>query len=174
LSENGRIVWEEWIKTAGMRPGVVLDRFVVMPNHLHGLIALAGRMGARREAGAVDAGACNAPLRRIIGLAGCRGTLPRAPGKEEFGRPTSGSLSTIIRLFKAATTKRINAHRATAGAAVWQRGYYERIIRCGESLDLVRRYILENPARWAFDWENPSAVRPEPEPGWAPTAKPGR
>ncbi len=68
--------------------------------------------------------------------------------------------------FKYESAKRIDASRGTPGAPLWQRGYYDHIIRRGDALDHVRRYIVENPARWAFDRENPQAVSPEAESAW--------
>jgi REP element-mobilizing transposase RayT len=139
LNPEGQIVHDEWIRSAMMRPRVILDLFVVMPNHLHGIIML------------VDWG---------------RGTLQRAPTMERFGKPTSGSIPTIIRLFKSATTKRINELRGAPGIPVWQRNYYEHVIRNEASLSRIRQYIVENPARWAFDRENRLAVTLEPENAW--------
>jgi REP element-mobilizing transposase RayT len=131
LNELGEIVRDEWLKTAQLRPRVVLDAFVVMPNHIHGIIVLADR----------------------------RGTLQRAPTTfERFGKPTSDSIPTIVRLFKSATARRINEHRGTPGAPVWQRNYYEHVIRNEDSLTMVRRYIAENPLRWHLDRENPQAL----------------
>jgi REP element-mobilizing transposase RayT len=66
------------------------------------------------------------------------------------------SLGAVVRSFKSATTKRINEHRSTLGA-VWQRNYYEHIIRNEESLQCIRRYIQTNPLRWHLDRENPDA-----------------
>jgi REP element-mobilizing transposase RayT len=59
---------------------------------------------------------------------------------------------------KSAVTKRINAHRGTPAAAVWQRNYYERVIRDEEELDRTREYVVANPAHWAYDRENPYAA----------------
>ena len=137
LNDYGSIVQDEWTKSAVLRPRVMLDAFVVMPNHIHGIIALADDDG--------------------------RGTLQRAPTIERFGKPTSDSIPTILRLFKSATTKRINEMRDTPGMPVWQRNYYEHIIRNESSLDRIRQYISDNPARWAIDRENPQAVALEPE-----------
>ena len=142
LSDYGSIVQDEWTKSAVLRPRVMLDAFVVMPNHVHGIIALADDDG--------------------------RGTLQRAPTFERFGKPTSDSIPTILRLFKSATTKRINEMRETPGMPVWQRNYYEHIVRNESSLDRIRQYIFDNPARWAIDRENPQAVAPEPEEAWRP------
>ena len=62
----------------------------------------------------------------------------------------------VVGRFKMLSAKRINAMRGTAGRPVWQRNYYERIIRDADELHRIRRYILENPACWATDGENPS------------------
>jgi len=91
LNDEGNIVAEEWTSTASMRNNISLDAFVIMPNHFHGIIII---------------------------LEDCRGTMHRAPTREQFGKPTSNSIPTIIRGFKAAVTKRINEHRATPGAPV--------------------------------------------------------
>ena len=65
-------------------------------------------------------------------------------------------LPTSIRSFKAATTRQINLLRNTPGAPVWQRNYFEHVIRTEAALDRLRRYILDNPARWRWDRENPA------------------
>ena len=126
LNETGQIVRRCWLDIPAHFPHAELDEFVVMPNHVHGIIVI------------VDG----------------RGTACRAP-TEQFGRPVTGSIPTVIRSFKSAVTKRINEQRGTPGAHVWQRNYYEHIIRNEESLDRIRQYIANNPLRWAFDRENP-------------------
>jgi hypothetical protein len=65
-------------------------------------------------------------------------------------------LATIIRSFKSAATKRINALRDNPGAPVWQRNYYERVIRDDRELDGIRQYIGENPLRWEEDENHPA------------------
>jgi len=77
----------------------------------------------------------------------------RAP-TEKFGRPTPNSLPTIIRSFKSAVTKRINSLRQTPGARLWQRNYYEHVIRNETDLNDIRQYILDNPVKWDMDEEN--------------------
>ena len=141
LNDVGGMVHDEWLRTADMRPNVELDAFVVMPNHFHGII--------------------------ILHPDG-RGTLQRTPTTtvEQFGKPTSNTVPTIVRLFKSASTKRINEHRGTPGVSVWQRNYYEHIIRNEESLNRIRQYIYENPARWDMDRNNPHAIESEPEEPW--------
>jgi len=129
LSQIGEIVSEEWLRTPEIRPNVVLDEFVVMPNHFHGIIIL---INSRR------------------------GTSRRAPTMERFGKPTSDSIPTIMRLFKSAATTRINELRKTPGSPVWQRGFYEHIIRDEDDLNRIRRYIQDNVLKWAYDDENPN------------------
>ena len=129
LNEYGQIIVGEWERTADIRPNVSLDVFIAMPNHIHGIIMIADG----------------------------RGTLQRAPTTERFGQPTSNSIPTIIRLFKSVTTKRINVVRGMPGGAVWQRNYYEHIIRDESTLHCIREYIVNNPLRWAVDRENPLA-----------------
>jgi REP element-mobilizing transposase RayT len=68
----------------------------------------------------------------------------------------SGSIPTIVRAFKAATTRRINELRRIQSAPVWQRNYHEHLIRDDVSLQQIREYILQNPARWPDDPENQS------------------
>jgi putative transposase len=85
---------------------------------------------------------------------------------ERFGKPVSGSIPTIVRSFKSVVTKNINELRHTTGASIWQRNYFEHVIRDEESLNRIRQYILDNPARWDFDRENPMAVNPEAKDAW--------
>ena len=135
LNSLGEIVKAEWINTGEMRPRILIDTFVIMPNHVHGILIIDD----------------------------CRGTLQRAPTEraltvERFGNPTSDSIPTIVRLYKSATTKRINLLRETPGIAVWQRNYYEHIIRNEVELSHIREYIQINPARWANDKENIDSI----------------
>jgi REP element-mobilizing transposase RayT len=100
-----------------------------------------------------------------------RGTLQRAPTPisqntkfsgqtinqpqiEQFGKPTSNSIPTIVRLTKSTITKQINIIRNKPGAKVWQRNYYEHIIRNSESLYSIKQYIRGNPMCWENDYEN--------------------
>ena len=109
LSEYGVIVENEWLKTAEIRSNVIIDKYIVMPNHVHGIIII------------LDDG---------------RDTEHRVPTFEQFGRPTSNSIPTIIRSFKAVTKKRINEIRKSYGKTVWQSRFYEHIIRRKNKLSL--------------------------------------
>ncbi len=138
LNEVGRIVEEEWLRSAGIRKEIELDEFVIMPNHLHGVVIFtACGVGAHGRAplrvdGRLHQGSSRAPLQRA-----------------------ARSLGSFVAGFKASATKRINGIRGTPGRAVWQRNYYEHIIRNDEDLARIRKYIWENPLRWDLDKENP-------------------
>jgi len=126
LNEYGRIVEDEWQKSSIIRREIELDAFVVMPNHIHGIVNI------------IDADV------------GATGRSPLRSG------PPARSLGAFIAGFKSAVTKRINEIRQTHGAPVWQRNYYEHIIRGDGELLRVREYILNNPLDWENDRENPS------------------
>lgn len=98
----------------------------------------------------------------MITHVGGRGTLQRAPAenmREQFGKPVYGSLASIVRAFKAVTTKRVNEIRGTQGALVWQRNYWEHIIRSEKDLERIRNYVINNTANWESDEENPRNVK---------------
>jgi putative transposase len=83
-----------------------------------------------------------------------KGTASRAPTKREFGKSVSGSLSTILSGFKSGVAKRINRLLNHNLEGLWQRSFFEHVIRDEESLVLIREYILTNPFRWELDREN--------------------
>ena len=131
LSPIGGAVEEEWLRTAAMRAEVELDAFVVMPNHVHGIIVVAeAPVGAQ-------------------GLAPLQGPDSSIPSR----RPRT--LGSLIAGFKAPCTNRINDLRDSPGVPVWQRNYHDRIIRNEAELNRIRQYIINNPANWSLDPENP-------------------
>ena len=145
LNVFGRIVTDEWRCTGRVRDHVALDAFVVMPNHVHGIIAItAGANGS----GDTDGGDSN---RR-------RDTARRVPTGTDrcLGNPARG-LPTIDGAFKSAATRRINRMRNAPGEPTWQRNYCERVIRTRRVLELerIRRYIRENPVRRCRDPDHP-------------------
>jgi len=140
LNEYGEIVKQEWLRTGIIRANVKMDYFIIMPNHFHGILMISDD--------------CRGTLQRarhenIRGES--RGTLQRAPASEQFGKPVSNSIPTIVRLFKSTTTKQINQIRNLPGISVWQRNYYEHIIRSEPELNKIREYILNNPLNWETD-----------------------
>jgi hypothetical protein len=82
-----------------------------------------------------------------------RGAIYRAPTVEQFGKPTIGSLPTIIRTYKAAVTRRIGREHNATG--IWQRSFYEHVIRNETDLQNKTDYIDANPLLWDEDDENP-------------------
>jgi putative transposase len=132
----GDCVYEEWEKSASLRTEIEFDVWVVMPNHLHGLVVIQQPETAR---GGVN------------GQVGAHGRAPlhRAPR----------SLGSFIAGFKSAATTRINELRQTPGLPVWQRNYHEHIIRTDQELNTIRRYIQNNPLQWALDADNPQNKR---------------
>ena len=141
VNAYGEIVQTCWDAIPNHFPHTELDAFVIMPNHIHGIIFITDDVGAT-HASPLQA----PPLRQT----------PRGPA--------SGSLGAIIGSFKSAATKRINALRDAPGAPLWQHNYYEHIIRHERALDAIRHYIAANPLRWHLDRYNPEASGPDP---WA-------
>jgi REP element-mobilizing transposase RayT len=133
LNLFGRIVFDEWIKTKSIRGDVELDEFVVMPNHVHGIVII------RR-------GVSNTP--NTVSQYG--GVWQYAP--TEFQSP-SNNLGAIIRGFKSASTKQTNQQKINI-IFQWQRNYYERIIRNENELNKIRKYIIENPIKWETEKDN--------------------
>ncbi len=74
-------------------------------------------------------------------------------------RSRSYGLPEIVRAFKTFSSRRINEAKATRGESVWQRNYYERVIRDEAELGRARQYIVGNPANWSRDAENPDVLR---------------
>ena len=125
LYRYGRVVDKCWKWLAEQYDYVQLDGYVVMPNHLHGIIII--RRGGSRTA---------------------------PTGNTQTYKP----LSRIIGAFKTVSTKKINIIRNTPGHKLWQRNYYEHIIRNEEELNHIRQYIAENPINWKTDEENPDVT----------------
>ncbi len=132
------VVKKEWLRAAQIRSSVQLDEFIVMPNHVHGIIMIMDGMDTAKTNG--------------------RDTARRIPTVERFGKPVSGSLPTIVRAFKSAVTKRINILRSTPGRPVWQGNYFEHIIRNERSLNRIREYIHYNPQRVHSDQYHPAEI----------------
>ena len=125
LNDLGRIVDAEWRASTELRGEIELDMWTVMPNHVRGIVFIA-------NSGAYAIRPYNTQ----------EGSIPRSPSK---------TLGAMIRGFKGATTARINQHRSKPGATVWQRNYYEHVIRDDEALNRIRQYIHDNPTPWALD-----------------------
>lgn len=133
-------------------PAVGLDEFVVMPNHVHGIVWLLGPRRGRMYPAPNLAGMYPAPTSNVTP----GGNRENAEGAMH-GAPTTAnrtSLFVVIQNFKAAVTRKIRHQTQTYFA--WQRNYYERVIRNRDELCRIRQYIHDNPLNWEMDEENPS------------------
>jgi putative transposase len=136
LSEYGMIAAEEWERSAVIRKELDLDAWVIMPNHVHGIVVLTESeevIRCREQNYAVQPSGEDEKIRR--------GTRNR-------------SLSSFVQGYKGAVTSRINALRQGEGVTVWQRNYYERIVRDEDEYNRFREYIINNPVYWERDKEN--------------------
>lgn len=140
LSPEGEIVRSEWIAMPERFSRLVLDEFVIMPNHLHGVLAFAGLAG----------GASPSPT------TGNTTTKPQGALRSSGQARPSPTLFDAIGAFKSISTIKVNRLLRRRGVPLWQRSYYEHIVRTGEDLRKIQRYILENPLMWSLDPENPN------------------
>jgi len=135
----GKIASETWNDIPHRFPGISLDTFTVMPNHIHGIIIVTDEDD---------------------GTGGCRGLINQTPTTQP---PTTAQFTTdwimmknnalvlgkVIRHFKAKTAKTI--HDQGWEAFRWQRNYYEHVIRSENELSRIREYIINNPVNWTTD-----------------------
>ncbi|MFH1855730.1 MAG: transposase [Candidatus Omnitrophota bacterium] len=129
LNNIGLIVEDELKNTEYIRNEIKLDNYVIMPNHIHAIII----------------------IQRIL-----TGGWPAAPTDKINRKQT---LSSFVAGFKSAATKRINALRGTPKQPVWQRSFYDHVIRNDESLNEIREYIVNNPAKWDEDEYNIRGIK---------------
>jgi REP element-mobilizing transposase RayT len=167
LNAYGQIVQEEWFKTAVIRPFIRLnqDEFVVMPNHIHGILWFEeNTVGATWQVAPTP----HPPNDPAPGPSGAVAPTPRLPNNPAPGPsgavaptphppngPAPGSLGAVVGQFKSITTRRINALSGAPGVPLWQRNYYEHVIRNEYELNNIRKYIQTNSLRWDSDEENP-------------------
>ena len=139
LSTFGVVAKQQWEKLPKRFPNIELGAYMIMPNHMHGIILITDGRGTAENPNDSD-----------------RESSRRAPTEEQFQKPVKGSIPTIIRSYKSAVSYRINLMRGTDGVPVWQRNYYEHIIRDEKDLQSKTDYIEANPLLWDEDDENPA------------------
>jgi REP element-mobilizing transposase RayT len=125
LNQLGKIADKLWLGLARRFNYINLDYYVIMPNHLHGIIEIKQDLSKNSDF-----------------------------EKRQFGKPIASSLSTIIGSYKSAVTKRINYLRTSKNPPIWQRNYHEtivRIIKDEKHLNNIRKYIINNPIKWKMD-----------------------
>jgi len=114
-----------------------------MPNHVHGIIVIR----CRGEASVVP-----------IHVSAVSSKSDASPLRQRPNGTQPGSLSAIVQNFKSISTRKMNAARGAPGTPIWQRGYYEHVVRTEGELMAIREYILGNPVRWDDDENNPACV----------------
>ncbi len=139
LNEIGKIAKYEWNKTSELRENVELDEFVIMPNHMHGIIILSESKSVETRRGVLE---------EIMPSQKTR--LSVSPQLREFSKPIKDSLSTIINLYKGSVTKQCNLKKQNFK---WQSKFYDRIIRNESELYNIRIYIVENLLKWELEKE---------------------
>src|SRR5215207_6311609 len=127
LSRFGEIAAAAWQDLSNHHPGIVPDTFVVMPNHVHGIIDLTDRSV---------------------------GATPASPAGRAQTK-AAGALGNVVGAFKSSVSRQVNALRQTPAAPVWQRGFHDRVLRDEKDVRHAREYIAENPLKWHLDRENP-------------------
>jgi putative transposase len=139
LNVLGKIVQEYWLEILDHFPDIDVEPFVIMPNHIHGIVTIYDndRSGTIYRAPTMGD---HAP---VMG--------EHASTNEKFGQPVVGSIPTIIRTYKAAVSRL--ARRELGMVKIWQRNYYEHIIRDQSDLESLAGYIHSNPDHWSDDPE---------------------
>lgn len=160
VTEAGRFVWSAWLPLPLHHRHVCLDAFVVMPDHVHGIV------WSRGEPAPVRGGARSRPQPqgRLVG-AGLRPAPTEPASARDPARPPDPApvaLPEIVRAFKSFSARSINGHRGTPGRPVWQRNYYEHIVRDAGALRRIRAYVRANPDRWVAAERRPRGGPPDP------------
>jgi putative transposase len=137
LNQYGAIVADEWQKSSVIRREIELDAWVVMPNHFHGIVIINNPVGANGRS----------PLHHCY-------RSPQPGNAPVQMKPKS--LSSLMAGFKSITTKKINILRDTPATPLWQRNYYEHIIRDRDAMNKIRQYIINNPVSWKIDQLHPN------------------
>ena len=146
LNKVGKIVEWEWLELSKRFSYIELGAYIVMPNHFHGNLFIHENVGATRHGQSVSL-FDEKPLPTIIPESIDGSSLPRGP------KPAS--LGAIIAQFKSRVTKRIWKFPEFKNTPIWQRNYYEHIIRNEKDLQNKTDYIEANPLIWDEDDENP-------------------
>jgi len=155
LNDAGQMVHKIWNDLTIKYPWIEIDEFVVMPNHFHGIIVIVGAplVGALSH----EMAGHNAAM------TGHNAAMTGHNAESRAGTRPAPTLGGVVGEFKSITT-----HQYTGGVKqynwpsfngkLWQRNYYEHIIRDEQSLQKIREYIIDNPVKWADDENNPENI----------------
>ncbi len=147
LNEVGRTVVKSWDEIPQHFTNVKLDEFVVMPNHVHGILFITN----------VGATHASPNQKQAIDVSRARHASPLRHNLTQRSKgPKRHSLGTIVGAFKSAVTKRINERRGMPGVRLWQRNYYEHVIGDDADLQHLREYVVNNPLKWELDQLHPN------------------
>ncbi|HSP54608.1 MAG TPA: transposase [Dehalococcoidia bacterium] len=155
-----------WGRTAGRGHYPREGDFVVMPNHIHGIVWIRAKhatsgatgVGASRPRIQGDASPADGASSTDVGLPLVDGSPLRSDLAPAPRRAESGSLGALIGSFKTNAAVAINNIRRAPGAPVWQRNYHEHVIRNEDDLRRIREYLLDNPRKWSEDPDNPTNI----------------
>jgi REP element-mobilizing transposase RayT len=139
LSESGTIAEKTWLELPDHFSSISLDEFIIMPNHIHGIIIIESQNSPQSPSSQINQ--FPSPVRTLHAT-----SLHRT--KSDFMTaisPKPGSLATVIRSYKSAVSK--NIHSIDPDFS-WHPRYYDHIIRSDRELDRIRKYIINNPANW--------------------------
>ena len=157
LDQIGQIVSTCWAALPAAFPYITLADWVVMPNHFHAIVIINGGKG-EASAGRMN----DDPMGFAADASPLQDARPYAPTLNRPNGTNPGSLGAFLQNFKSVSTRKINTLRGTPGLRLWQRNYYEHILRSDDDLNRVRTYIRENPISWVFDRENLAYQGPKP------------
>lgn len=181
LNQCGEIIRSTWAGLPEYFPTITIDAWVIMPNHFHGIIMIRDHVAdrhARCDTRAIVGAGSSRPFDKTkIQIMGkeIRGDGESEAGQTMGGKKSEGgdkeggktpplrrhrpTIGQVVGYFKYQSTKRINMVRDNPSVPVWQRNYYERVLRDEDDLDAARQYIINNPLRWGLDADNSAIFR---------------
>ncbi len=133
LNDAGHIAQNCWLEIPDHYPNVALDEFIIMPNHIHGIIFINNK-------------------KSIVGVQNFKPQRNFKPLQNRYQKIIPKSIGSIVRGFKIGVTKWFRQNMDVYN--VWQRNYYEHIIRNDFELNKIRKYIINNPLKWELDKNN--------------------
>jgi len=142
LNEWGRIIKDYIDKIPDHYANVEIDRYVIMPNHVHMIVVLW-----------LEKESCNGTANQINVEA-----IHELPLRDRMKTRRKMKLPKIVGWLKMNASKQINIKRKISVQSIWQRNYYEHIIRNERELNNIRRYIINNPPNWEYDRENRNGI----------------
>jgi len=150
VNAAGRMVWKWWNELNNKFEIIQTDEAVVMPNHFHGIVII-------NENSNVGAALCGRPTKHQQ-MDGNNNKPPNTPGQPHRVAPTS--LFDVMEWFKTMTTNEYIRNVKQSGwlpfhKKLWQRSYYDRIVRDEDELNSIREYVMYNPLKWGVDQNHP-------------------